>query len=228
MKIVEYAGLTGSGKSTQCTLLISELKKLGYKVWTYRDVNRIVARKGFRQLYRAIVTLNPLRWRYLKLLHDFTESYDNVSSQAKYCLISLFDISSLIALLFPNSVIVLDEGFVQTFTSIPHLHNVVVDQSLIGLIRIIDDKFDWCVINCASSIDTTVLRLRKRGTQDRFNLIKNDEDLKDALGIKRSNIEKVVDVLTNVINVSMDNSTDTVLNNYLSLVLDFVRSSEND
>ena len=217
--IIEYAGLTGCGKSTQCSLLINELYSKNIKVWRYNQVNKIVARSGIRFVYKLFVYLNPKRWKYMVSLRRFIRDYNNVSIQAIYCLISMYDISKWIFFWNKSSIVVFDEGFVQTLTSIPHINEIFNIKPIEQITKIITESFDVIVINCEAELKTTIARLRKRGNSDRFNSITNDIELEKALKIKKNNINKVANCFEKKISVNMNCEIDTIYYQYRNTII---------
>ena len=209
MKIIEFAGLPGCGKSTLCKSFIAE--KFPQKVYTYKDIIRFVSTKSRRKIYGIYVGINPFRWKFLKLLKAFAKKYDNVSVQAMYVLIALYDFTSLLKTFRKNSVVVLDEGFVQNITSIAHLQTITEDKELSELVGYIGAKKNIFLINCSADMDTVVERIRKRNGKDRFNSIADDKELKTALSIKQDNITTVAKILGTSVDVCLDTTTDDAL-----------------
>jgi len=207
MRIIEFCGLTGCGKSTACNEIISEYKKQ-YKVFTYRELLLIL---HMRKIYLFFVRLNPKRRKYIKALKDYASDYKDVSKNAIDVLIALFDMSCLFGGIFRKGIAILDEGFVQTLTSIAHLQTIDNRDKLQGVVNAIKDKHDIYIINCEVEVDTAVERIRKRNGPDRFNQIKDDSELAEALRIKQSNIDIVRTSFGDNISICMDQDREKIV-----------------
>ena len=209
MKIIEFAGLPGCGKSTLCGEFIKTFTKT--RIYTYKDVVRFVSTKRRRIIYGIFVSLNPFRWKYLKLLRRLVKNYDNVSIQAVYILMALYDFTSLVRLFNRKNLFILDEGFIQNITSVAHLQPMSEDKALTNLISYIKSKKDIVVINCHASENVVISRIRNRGRADRFNSIKNDEELIRAFKIKQDNISVVAKYFNKRIDICLDGNVEELL-----------------
>lgn len=209
MKIIEFAGLPGCGKSTLCKCFIENFSKKN--VYTYGDIIRFVSTKKRRIVYGSFVLFNPFRWNFLKLLKNLTNEYDNVSIQAIFILIALYDITGFLKIFKRNSVVILDEGFIQNITSIAHLNLMDDDKALNDLVSYIKSKRDILSVNCFANEETVISRIRNRNGRDRFNLIKDDEDLKKAFVIKQNNISLVSKHFKKGMNICMDGTSEEAM-----------------
>lgn len=216
MKIIEFAGLPGCGKSTLCESFIKQIS--GKKIYTYRDIIKFVSTKKRQKIYGALVCLNPFLWKYRRLLKIFVKKYNNVSMQAVLILVALFDFTSIISLFKKDSIVILDEGFIQNITSVAHLQELIDDESLNNLLCYIMSKKNIVVVNCFADINTVIGRLRKRNRGDRFNSIKDEEKLKNALVKKQNNITLISKHFDKSVDVSIDNSTGEALEQLLQKI----------
>ena len=187
MKIIEFFGLPGSGKSTLCKEIIQQMGE-GRRIYTYQDITRAVSTRKRRIPYSILVHMNPFRWKYIYLLRRFCKQYESVSKQAIRVLIALYDISSLIRVFSKTGIVILDEGFVQNLTSIAHLHAVAANDRLKVLVEYIQHHLDIFVVECRVDEEAVISRLRARGRKDRFNTIQQHADLCNALRIKKDNL----------------------------------------
>lgn len=202
IRITEFAGITGCGKSTLAKRMISKYSNEA-RVYTYTDVVKL-AYGPYKRYYEKLARLNPSRWSYYSKLDLFAHEYSNVSETAICVLTCLYDISAHISFFNPNALFILEEGFVQTLTSIPHLEEIIIDSALIDLADTIKEKFDLTVINCRCSTETAITRLRNRNTPDRFNIIKDDAELGAALRIKQQNLDSVIGIFESVVAIDME------------------------
>ena len=208
MRIIEFAGLPGCGKSTLCTKLIEQIS--GKKIYTYKDIVRFVSTKNRRRIYGTLVALNPLRWKFLRLLKRFVKKYKDVSMQAVFILIALYDITSLLRM-NKQCIVILDEGFVQNLTSVAHLQQISGEKELEELVACIQAKNQMLIVNCFADEDIVIRRLRQRNGRDRFNSIKDEKQLRAALCTKQNNISFVAQLFTDKIDICMNGSTDSAL-----------------
>lgn len=215
MKIIEFCGLPGSGKSTLCKTLIKRVN-VG-KVYAYKDFIKFVATDKRRKQYYTAVSLNPFRRKYLKLLKKFVSKYDDVSVQAVCVLIAFYDVISLIGVFDRKGVVILDEGFVQNITSIAHLSIIEDSEELTSLVEYITKKIDIVLVDCHVSYENVVNRLRGRNGKDRFNSIDDDEKLKEALAVKRHNIAVVAEKIPCKYELNLDGSTDEALQQLIEM-----------
>ena len=190
----------------------------GKRIYTYKDIIRFVSTKNRRIIYGIFVALNPFRWKYLKLLKSFIKKYDNVSTQAIYVLLALYDFTSILQVFKRKSIVVLDEGFVQNITSIAHLQPIVENEDLTNFIEYVKIKKDIVVINCYVNQNTVIDRIRMRNGRDRFNSIEDDEQLKQAFSIKQANITSVNKYFNSGIDICVNGSTEDALDQLLQKI----------
>ncbi len=195
MKVIEFAGLPGCGKSTLCNKMIESVD-FNAKVHTYSDIVRFVSTKKRRVIYSIFVFLNPFRWKFLYLLKKFCEQYDGYSKGAWFVLVALYDICRMLNFWGDKHIVILDEGFVQNITSIPHTKSLETNDVYLNLINFIKNKIDIKLIHCYAHQDVVIQRLRDRGRKDRFNSIEDDQKLKEVLNVKNDNILTIVDCFT--------------------------------
>ena len=79
----------------------------------------------------------------------------------------------------------------QTLTSIPHLQPIKDDETLKKLTTFLNEQYHIHVVCCFADEVLTIQRLRARNRGDRFNSIKDDEALRQALFQKQRNLDTV-------------------------------------
>ena len=132
MNIIEFAGLTGCGKSTLCSVLVSSLK--GSKIIQYKDVfTKLKLKKLIVPFYR----IRKEYGRFDTALEKFASLYDGVSENALDKLRVLFITALNVD---KNAFMILDEGFVQFITSLAHLHTIDGGEELNALIGVINSS----------------------------------------------------------------------------------------
>lgn len=196
MIIIELLGTPGSGKSTLCGKIKSELTESGYKVeyeapvfseaFSYKVMNRI---RLF--IYRYFVATEKMR-KGLDLMKPYTgeifgrywtrrilETYGKAASAERR----------------GADVYLLDEGCMQYITSV--YHDKKIDSLGIELAKVLCSEFykDRALfIDCHIDIDENYRRLLARGrSQDRF-LQGNDSSIKALLLQKRENLDEVIGI----------------------------------
>ena len=190
MIVIEFCGTPGVGKSTLCERIVLELNTIGLKTdyrqeWLKR-IQSSVLMKLYRETY--CVLSNYFR-KYPKMIRKTATSDEkNLNIWLKRIIEDdLFIISSK-----GNKIIILDDGVVQSITSISHekeINNELVSAAVCAQKEII--KKPYLIFNCSLDIPTNIDRIRKRNRHDRFFKYSNDE-LPVQLQQKRSNIEKVL------------------------------------
>jgi hypothetical protein len=209
MKIYEFNGLPGSGKSTLCDALHAKLLekkiKLGHRNDLYRDIylpkrNRVLieALFGYQNIginlrivlmaFRYGISKSRLKWAWgLILLNHLIQ---------KAIETRLYDI------------LILDEGIVQYLTSIPHDKPFVNRASERKLLNLLSDRFrdHLFTINCNITESVNIARLKSRGNPlSRFDRL-DEEDLREKLRVKKKNLSYVIENIcfTDLIELNMD------------------------
>ncbi len=212
MKIIEFAGLPGCGKSTLCSGVIEKLRK-NYKVYTYQEIVRMVSTPRRKRLYDILLHMSSSCRRFRRLLKAYAGEYNDVSSQAMYVLMALYGMPKVFQCIAPKSVVVLDEGFVQTLTSIPHLQPIRDNDTLSEITTYLNARHYIQVVCCTGDEMLTIRRLRTRNRGDRFTSIKDDETLCQALHRKQQNIDIVAKHFFILKKITMEDGTDTLNKN---------------
>ena len=164
-----------------------------------------------KPIYTFYLYLNPFRWEFNRLLKSYANEYQDVSKNALHVLMAMYDTINILNLFCKNCIVILDEGFVQTLTSVPHLQPIKDEVSVQKLVDKIFMKHDITVVNCNVDKRLCIERLRTRNSGDRFNAIVDDKKLYEALEIKQKNIDTVVKYCNRVITIDMNGNQETIL-----------------
>ncbi len=193
MIFIEFNGLPGSGKTTIVERLIAELKKEGVRTISLEEI--IFFRKSsfdtkFRQLIGALFCPSCFRLNYntFNLIIESGISMERI----KYAM-RLIKLNYQIKRVINTEsfdLLLLDEGFVQFVTSIPHNKTFIKEISVSKVCRYIMDTYsDIQIINCILPIEMTISRSKNRKSSiSRFDNL-NPTELERQLGIKSHNIE---------------------------------------
>lgn len=207
MKIIEFAGLSGCGKSTACNEIINQITEKK-KIFTYRELIMLL---HIRKIYIPLLKLNPFRQAYNKKLQEYAAIYEDVSVNAVHVLMTIYDTACILDFFYKDCLAVLEEGFVQTLTSIPHLQAIQNKELLSNVLEEVKKKHEIVVVDCRADTDTVIKRLRERNSGDRFNAIKDDNKLYEALQNKQSNIDIVESYFDYKISVDMEQSREKIV-----------------
>ena len=197
-KIIEFVGLPGCGKSTLARELISTLSKENV-IMTYHDF--FSKKKLFilsnRTIFTPFIFIYYLfrfnYWTVIKSIWQFARQYpiNEIRFVRVIFLIRLYE--NIQKKLKIKCIIILDEGFIQFISSIPHdiviKENELLQKLLITWENIVENTL---FVDCRLSVEEDIDRIRKRNKNDRFKRIENDKILAKLLQIKEYNL----DVLT--------------------------------
>lgn len=221
--IIEFAGLPGSGKTTLSNELINELTKRGYNVVSRRDLLRF---KYINNVHITVlyILFKPSLWKDVFKIINFSKQFPNNNERRLYVKKLIVLYSKLISFnkekeKFKKTILILDEGFVQYLTSIPHDFTLDNSKKIIELCNLFNNLNNIKTINCSISIEKAADRiLSRKKNNDRFLLTNQDAILK-LLSIKRANIGTVLNNVTHdIINFSCsenDNTNiETILNEF--------------
>lgn len=214
MKIIEFAGLPGCGKTTLCNQYIDYLSKFGH-VFKYTDIIKILGFGPLKPMIKFFEFVLPTSGSFSGMLSEFSGIYEGNSEYPCLVIKTLYNYCLLIQKLFPNSYIVLEEGFVQTLTSVPHLSDLKDDCIFNSVIEMIQSKLEIFVVDCRCDSQIAAIRLRQRDTMDRFNMIKDDKELLAAYETKQKNLNIVLKKFDKKIEINMNNNMDKVYNDFI-------------
>ena len=210
MRIIEFAGVTGCGKSTLCREWAGR-SGAGQRTVAYRDVfTGLRVKRLLVPLFRADRKFREFE----KALGDFAAEYTGVSENALTKLKVLYIAASRLK---KGSRMVLDEGFAQLLTSVAHLQPLRDDEKLDAATQLLR-RFDITVVDCRIDGPEAVRRIRGRNTGDRFNAIKGDGELLEALETKQRNIDTAVRKIEKVITVRTDRPAEELCGELESLL----------
>jgi thymidylate kinase len=218
--IIEFVGLPGCGKSTLAELVISAMQPnsviLQRKDLT-KNMYRMMAHPILIPFYVGYYLVLPKYWRIKKNIIKFAAQYP-LNKTRVIVIIHLFWLYEQFQKHFnDNKIFILDEGFIQFVSAIPH--SILMKDN--GLLKNLINELssitnDTLFIDCNLDIKENINRLRKRNRQDQFNRLKDDIDLETLLLTKKSNLVLLINKITiKKISIDMSNS----LENNASIIL---------
>ncbi len=194
MTIIEFFGCPGSGKSSICRLVMEGLAAEGY---TVRNIHRNELRKG--KLSRKILSAKALTSRRTHGLKKAVDDYA-ATLPKQHCPWKRDIINSAYKLgqryVKETDYVLFDEGPTQYITSIPH-SNKVTDK-IKPLIREVNRAFyghKVVAFYVVAGRNEIIERLRRRGKPgDRF-VTEDEDEMRQLIDTKISNIEYISEML---------------------------------
>lgn len=207
MHIIEMAGLPGCGKSTLLNKLAPVLRQQGRNVYTHDDfMKREPLFKNCGILFLS-QKINPQNRNCMNWIKRYCASAPENDSREifKKELIELYYRTHLIEGRKSEDIILLDEGFVQNFTSLFFTEEIPHDITISGVFKnLIDIRCKYQFVKCNISIDESSLRINKRARKnDRYRNL-DIESLKKALLTKNRNIEYLLSMIEDKKKINLD------------------------
>ena len=207
--VYEFAGLSGCGKTTLCNEVISSIPEK--KIITRQMVLKCIGGNGRKKAIEFLMNFSFRNRDFMKLLKEISLSYGKDSYYGFYFLLALYVIIKKISFFKKDSVVILEEGFVQNITSLAHTGELVKDEKLDSLVAMINDRYSVKVIKCNLDETESLKRIRKRAAKDRLNAIESDDELLIALKQKSVNIERAVQYFDIIASLDMSLPTEELL-----------------
>lgn len=187
MRVIEFCGTPGCGKTTLCKELIKEFKNKGFAAFDYNELKtgkfkavcHYFFKKGFLgtafKLFFYNGFINRDRLVYGIKIAVVNAQIKDWSSEGK-CDYLFFD-----------------EGILQYITTLSHGKEVSNLEKLPVTLKALYSNADTYVVHCNLDVETNITRLSKRGNEgDRYVIDDKEKQLK-ALQLKADNISKVVE-----------------------------------
>lgn len=208
MKIVEFNGLPGVGKSTLSDRFIKQLLKKNILIADLKDVvfkNQKNSFENYLYIIKKICSLKSIKFNIAVL--RFTKDYKLSKQNVVYALRLIKLYNKLIDIIDEDEFdyIVLDEGILQYVTSIPHDNLIEKNKNFYNVCNIIKKNFkDFLYIDCYLKKDELFSRIRKRNnTINRFDTLPEDQ-LENILIVKQKNINILRECLNYPNNIYID------------------------
>ena len=202
MKIIEFTGLPGCGKSTVIDMAVTEKEHQ----YILRDqlLSEVIPRKWIKQhiilfCLRVVLTLYSFQCMMPKK-RKYSARLENLLKHLYYYKSKHND-----------KLLILEEGIVQYITSFAYDTVLRDDFWMKMLIKHLFRSFDIVVVNCNVPIEESARRIKERNKKgDRYN-IDDEFRQKKLLEIKQKNIEYIMQYF-NGTTYQMDMSNEPSLN----------------
>lgn len=208
MKIIEFCGNPGCGKTTISNALLINLKNHNFKTVNYNQIKE----KSKLKLLKYFFSMNT--WKVSLKLFNF--GIRNGINKRLF----IYSIKSAIIIKFINKIekeekidcVIFDEGIIQYLTTLSHGRNIgneikKLPKKLIDIYK----RNNYYVIKCEIDIDENIKRINQRNRKgDRF-IDKNINSQKEKLKQKEKNIELVLETINpqNKIIIKTNKTDDT-------------------
>ena len=221
MKIIEFCGLPGCGKTTICERLIENFKVCSSNTNVYCRKDVYFFKRRIWDSY-LISRCTPMFFKFYKILNNFIKEYRKGNKRYIDRIYRLYVKLYKISIHYSDSIVILDEGIVQHITSLAHQQKIVNSVSFVRLVDFLFSNFEITVINCCIDMNETIRRIKKRNNEnDRFNLSDVDE-IKKILNIKNNNINIILEQFHGIrYDLDMNCSVEEIYNELLKLLLNY-------
>jgi gluconate kinase len=189
MNIIEFNGLPGCGKSTICNEVLKKFSK--DKIISLDDVINLNSENRIKNMFNLIKILINLKLfgfniRIIKFSLRFGFDYTRLIFAAR--LIKFNGNLHYYSKEYPEKIVILEEGYIQYLTSIPHNFEVVITKELKDIVKYVKANYNLTYIHCEIDDETNYNRLSNRNfTASRFDALSKKE-LEEILKIKYKNI----------------------------------------
>ena len=213
MRVLEFCGTPGCGKTTLSNQLQSELIAKGYDAKNYNELKgskvkelfHFMFKKGFISTCCNLMTVMGMvnRDRFVYGIKIAIVCYQiNEWSQAGKADYLLFD-----------------EGIIQYITTLSHGKAISKLDKLPSRLKPLYEECDTFVVDCKVDIVTNITRLTQRGNvKDRF-VIDDEDKQKEALKLKENNIQAVISYFAPSNLVQIDTANESALNDVISFAV---------
>lgn len=189
MNIIEFNGLPGCGKSTICNEILRKSNK--DKIISLNDVISLNSENRTKNMFNLIKTLISFKLfsfniKVIKFSLRFGVNYTRLIFAAR--LIKFNGNLHYYSKEYPQKIAILDEGYIQYLTSIPHNREVDITRELKDIVKYVKANHNLTYIHCEVDEEINYFRLSNRSlTASRFDILSKRE-LVDVLKIKHKNI----------------------------------------
>lgn len=223
MKVIEFIGLPGSGKSTLCDLLEEELKQEGYRVLNFHVVfsHEELIQKVKIKINNGLAKQSRINKEFEKEVRALNLS-DQIDIEEWIHIIKIMNYR-IHKEAKRYDFILMDEGPLQAITALFHGKDIDDKKDISNLISSLSSEYlkNIEVIQLDLGMDTVCERLRNRNRDEDDFVDKDDTVMKSLLRQKDRNIRLVSDASDfNVNHISGDGETsDCMIKNILKFIL---------
>ena len=186
MRIIEFCGTPGCGKTTLCDQLLDELKAKGFTANNYNELKGSISKGFFRYLFKKGFFGSFMRLMTVMGFPNRDRIIYGMKIAVVRCQIDEWSKNG------KTDYLLFDEGILQYITSLSHGKPIANLEKLPKVLKPIYESADTYIIDSQVDIDTNIERLKKRANQgDRF-LAGDTEEQKATLELKFKNIQAVL------------------------------------
>lgn len=223
--IIEFNGLPGSGKTTIAHQLKKELEKQ----------NCYVTSRFFRKKYHRfgnLIVFDPKYWsliseifRYAKLLTK-RRLFDRITSMV--CFLRMYKNFTVD---FKNGVLVIDQGYIQSFISLAHQNELPNKNLLIGVLKNSRlNQMPLVIVNCHISTAISNNRIMSRMANGCRVETMEEKERMETLFVQEKNFTIIRDALADACPglVLVDISTDEPVKDNVEKIMRTINNSKNN
>lgn len=222
MKIIEFTGVPGAGKSTICDLLEEALHDKGFRVLNLHifELNENLCKKVTRKYKEE-------RAKRSRINRDFIRNISSLQLSSQVEIDEWIQIIEVMNYRIHTEsekydFILMDEGIIQAITALYHGILIDDDKAIGNLLNTFCTRYlsSTIIINLNVNPDTICERLKKRNREGDLFLEGNDEMIKSLLAQKWMNIEFLLGVSDfPTYNLDANTSSEEVTNDILHILL---------
>lgn len=204
MVYYELYGLTGAGKSTLASIVISELRAKGYKVGSWMDVYS--RHPSFR-------CSHPLRLEMLFHVNEYElffwcwRAYRNSKEPNRYFLNRLLILTHQMLMIAAENkydVVILDEGSLQFISSLRYMEDFSDDMDYQRISHYLNQRLRIYPVFCNIDIAESMIRVKNRGYgSERYSYSIGPEKFEQAMIYMENNLRNISSTFSPSIEIDM-------------------------
>ena len=222
MKIIEFTGVAGAGKSTICDLLEKELGDQGYRVLNLHVLG--AEENLFEKVHRKYIWK---RVKYSRINRNFKHIVQRLELSSEIDLDEWIQIIEVMNYRLHKEAgkydyVLMDEGIIQAITALYHRMTIDNRRAIRTLLKTICKEYrdSTLIMNMNIDLNTVCDRLKNRNRADDDFLCDDEKNMKALLQQKKGNVDFVLGVSGFPIEqINANQSLDKVLADIMKLFL---------
>jgi hypothetical protein len=214
-KVIEFYGLPGSGKTSVSNLLQTKLIEKEIDVQTFDDVFRKYRTNNFLFKVFTFIKLFFVRYKFVinTIIYSFSYGISlDILKRIKISILHDYLIYSFCQKK-QNTILILEEGYIQNILSYAYSKHLIVNKSLYRLINLLNKKniklhFVYSKLDIPSAIERIIQR---KNNNKRFNP-SNIITLENRLKLRQKSENEINKIINNKILCKL-NMLETIENN---------------
>ena len=213
MRVIEFCGTPGCGKTTLCDQLLDELKAKGFTANNYNELKGSVSKAFFHYLFKKGFFGSCMRLMFVMGFPNRDRIVYGIKIAVVRCQLDDWSKSG------KTDYLLFDEGILQYITTLSHGKPIAKLEKLPKVLKPIYESANTSVISCSVDIDTNIERLKKRGNKGDRYLTGDIEQQKTNLELKSKNIQAVIAYFAPSKLLQIDTANSDALNEINGFVL---------